>query len=123
MERIGRTMNRDKNEASTNGGGVAQYKQESHTDTVTTKGTIMALAGLDALEMKIQGLLKVIQSLKQKNTSLEGEITTVRQRLESQEDLNRLLEQEHTDVQSRIEKVLDDIKRAELINEPEEVSQ
>ncbi len=101
---------------------TAQDKQESNTATVMNKRNIMTLAGLDALEMKIQGLLKVIQNLKQKNTSLEGEITTVRQRLESQEDLNRLLEKEHTDVQSRIEKVLDDIKRAELINEPEEVS-
>jgi hypothetical protein len=60
--------------------------------------------------------------LRQKNTSLEGEIRAVRQSLASQEELNRLWEKEHTDIQSRIDKVLGDIELLELIDEPEEVS-
>lgn len=80
------------------------------------------LDGLDGLETRIRGLLNLVQDLRQKNTSLEGEIRAVRQSLASQEELNRLWEKEHTDIQSRIEKVLGDIDVLELIDEPEEVS-
>ncbi len=82
----------------------------------------MTLDGLDGLETKIRGLLKLVQDLRQKNTSLEGEIRAVRQSLASQEELNRLWEKEHTDIESRIQKVLGDIELLELIDEPEEVS-
>jgi FtsZ-binding cell division protein ZapB len=83
---------------------------------------MMTLDGLDGLETKIRGLLKLVQDLRQKNTSLEGEIRAVRQSLASQEELNRLWEKEHTDIESRIQKVLGDIELLELIDEPEEVS-
>ena len=82
----------------------------------------MTLDGLDGLETKIRGLLKLVQDLRQKNTSLEGEIRAVRQSLASQEELNRLWEKEHADIESRIQKVLGDIELLELIDEPEEVS-
>ena len=82
----------------------------------------MTLDGLDGLETKIRGLLKLVQDLRQKNTSLEGELRAVRQSLASQEELNRLWEKEHTDIESRIQKVLGDIELLELIDEPEEVS-
>lgn len=82
----------------------------------------MTLDGLDGLETKIRGLLKLVQDLRQKNTSLEGELRAVRQSLASQEELNRLWEKEHSDIESRIEKVLGDIELLELIDEPEEVS-
>ncbi len=82
----------------------------------------MTLDGLDGLETRIRGVLRLVQDLRQKVTSLEGEIRAVRQSLASQEELNRLWEKEHTDIQSRIEKVLGDIELLELIDEPEEVS-
>lgn len=82
----------------------------------------MTLDGLDGLETRIRGVLRLVQDLRQKVTSLEGEIRAVRQSLASQEELNRLWEKEHSDIQSRIEKVLGDIELLELIDEPEEVS-
>lgn len=75
--------------------------------------------GLDALETRIRDLVKLVQDLRQKNTSLEGEIKAARQ---SQEELNRLWESERTHMQSRIEKVLGDIELLELTDQPEEVS-
>lgn len=81
----------------------------------------MTLDGLDALETRVRGLVKLVQDLRQKNTSLEEEIRDVRQRLGSQEELNQHLEKERTDIQSRIEKVLGDTELAELIDQPEEV--
>jgi len=79
----------------------------------------MTLDGLNALEARIHGLVKLVHDLRQKNTSLEQEIRAVRQ---SQEDLNRLWEKQRTDIQCRIEKVLGDIELVELTDQPKEVS-
>jgi FtsZ-binding cell division protein ZapB len=82
----------------------------------------MTLDGLGTLEVTIRRLLKLVQELRLKNTSLEEQVRGLRQSLASQEELNRLWEKEHTDIQSRIEKVLGDIELLELIEEPEAVS-
>jgi hypothetical protein len=83
---------------------------------------IMTLHRLDTLEVTIGRLLKLVQDLRLKNTSLEEQVRALRQSLASQEELNRLWEKEHTDIQSRIEKVLGDIELLELTDEPVAVS-
>ena len=82
----------------------------------------MTLDGLDALETKIRGLVKLVQDMKQKNVSLSEEIKVVRQQLAAQEDLNQRCEKESLEIQSRIDRVLGDIEMVERIDEPEEVS-
>lgn len=82
----------------------------------------MTLDGLDALETRIRDLVKLAQDLRQKNTSLDEEARTIRQRLESEKELNRRWEKERSDIHSRIEKVISDIDVLECLEEPEEVS-
>jgi chromosome segregation ATPase len=82
----------------------------------------MALDRLDALETRIQELVKLVQELKKRNTSLEDEMKAARQRLASQDDMNRRWERERIDIKSRIEKVIGDIEMLECVDDPKEVA-
>ena len=82
----------------------------------------MALDRLDALETRIQELVKLVQELKKRNASLEDEIKTTRQRLASQDDMNRQWERERIDIKSRIQKVIGDIDMLECVDDPKEVA-
>ena len=82
----------------------------------------MALDRLDALETRIQELVKLVQELKKRNASLEDEIKMVRQRMASQDDMNRRWERERVDIKSRIEKVIGDIEMLECVDDPKEVA-
>ena len=82
----------------------------------------MALDRLDAIETRIQELVKLVQELKKRNASLEDEIKAVRQRLASQDDMNRRWERERVDIKSRIEKVIGDIEMLECVDDPKEVA-
>lgn len=82
----------------------------------------MALDRLDALEVRIKDLVKLIQELKRRNASLEEELRVVRQRLASQDDLNQRWERERVDIKSRIERVISEIEMLECADEPREVA-
>ena len=82
----------------------------------------MALDRLDALEIHIRDLVKLVQELKRKNAAAEEELKVVRQRLAEKGDSNRRWEQERVDIKSRIEKVLGDIELLECLEERKEVA-
>ncbi|MCP9447365.1 MAG: hypothetical protein NNA22_07330 [Nitrospira sp.] len=85
-------------------------------------GAVMALDRLDALEVRIKDLVKLIQELKRRNASLEEELRVVRQRLASQDDLNQRWERERIDIKSRIERVISEIEMLECADETREVA-
>lgn len=82
----------------------------------------MALERLDALEVRIRELVKLVQELKRKNGMLEEELKAARQRLATQDDLNRRWEQERVDIKARIEKVMSEIELLECLEDPKEVA-
>ncbi|MCC6968403.1 MAG: cell division protein ZapB [Nitrospira sp.] len=82
----------------------------------------MTLDRLDALEIRIRDLVKLVQDLKRKNTSLEEELRLARERVAVRDDENRRWEQERLDIRSRIEKVLGEIDLLECLDESKEVA-
>lgn len=69
----------------------------------------MALDKMAALEARVRSMVELIQSLKKANSSLEGELRAVRERLAKQEELSSRWEKERDDVRARIEKVLGEL--------------
>jgi hypothetical protein len=82
----------------------------------------MTLDRLDALEIRIRDLVKLVQDLKRKNASLEDELRLARERVAVRDDENRRWEQERLDIRSRIEKVLGEIDLLECLDESKEVA-
>jgi hypothetical protein len=82
----------------------------------------MTLDRLDALEVRIRELVKLIQDLKRKNTALEEELRLARERLVSQDDDNRRWERERMDIRARIERVLGEIEVLECLDPSKEVA-
>jgi FtsZ-binding cell division protein ZapB len=82
----------------------------------------MALDRLDALEIRIKDLVKLVQELKRRNASLEEEVKAARQQLASQDDLNRRWEKERIDIKSRIERVIGEIEMLECADDAKEVA-
>ena len=82
----------------------------------------MTLDRLDALEILIRDLVKLVQDLKRKNASLEDDLRLARERVAVRDDENRRWEQERIDIRSRIEKVLGEIDLLECLDEPKEVA-
>jgi len=82
----------------------------------------MTLDRLDALEIRIRDLVKLVQDLKRKNSSLEDELRLARERVAVRDDENRRWEQERLDIRSRIEKVLGEIDLLECLDESKEVA-
>ncbi|MBD0315708.1 MAG: cell division protein ZapB [Nitrospiraceae bacterium] len=82
----------------------------------------MTLDRLDALEVRIRDLVKLVQELKRKNATLEEEMKVARQRMAAQDDLNRQWEKERIDIKSRIEKVIGEIELLECVEDPKEVA-
>ncbi|MBP8117479.1 MAG: cell division protein ZapB [Nitrospira sp.] len=82
----------------------------------------MTLDRLDALEIRIRDLVKLVQDLKRKNASLEDDLRLARERVAVRDDENRRWEQERVDIRSRIEKVLGEIDLLECLDEPKEVA-
>ncbi|MEK6803898.1 MAG: cell division protein ZapB [Nitrospirota bacterium] len=82
----------------------------------------MTLDRLDALEIRIRDMVKLVQDLKRKNASLEDELRLARERVAVRDDENRRWEQERIDIRSRIEKVLGEIDLLECLDEPKEVA-
>ncbi|MDR4481150.1 MAG: cell division protein ZapB [Nitrospira sp.] len=82
----------------------------------------MTLDRLDALEIRIRDMVKLVQDLKRKNASLEDELRLARERVAVRDDENRRWEQERVDIRSRIEKVLGEIDLLECLDESKEVA-
>lgn len=82
----------------------------------------MTLDHLDALEIRIRDLVKLVQDIKRKNASLEDDLRLARERVAVRDDENRRWEQERVDIRSRIEKVLGEIDLLECLDEPKEVA-
>lgn len=82
----------------------------------------MTLDRLDALEIRIRDLVKLVQDLKRKNASLEDDLRLAQERVAVRDDENRRWEQERIDIRSRIEKVLGEIDLLECLDEPKEVA-
>jgi FtsZ-binding cell division protein ZapB len=77
---------------------------------------------LDALEGRIRDLVKLVQELKRRNATLEGELKIARERLSEQNDSNRRWERERVDIKSRIEKVLGELDLLDSYDERKEVA-
>ena len=82
----------------------------------------MTLDRLDALEIRIRDLVKLVQDLKRKNASLEDDLRLAWERVAVRDDENRRWEQERVDIRSRIEKVLGEIDLLECLDESKEVA-
>ena len=82
----------------------------------------MTLDRLDALEIRIRDLVKLVQDLKRKNTSLEDELRLARERVAVRDDENRRWEQERLDIRTQKKKVLGEIDLLECLDEPKEVA-
>jgi hypothetical protein len=82
----------------------------------------MSLERLDALEIRIRDLVKLVQDLKRKNAALEEELRLARERLSIRDDENRRWERERVDIRSRIEKVLGEIEVLECLDSSKEVA-
>lgn len=82
----------------------------------------MTLDRLDALEVRIRDLVKLVQDLKRKNASLEDDLRLARERVAIRDDENRRWEQERLDIRAQIEKVIGEIDLLECLDEPKEVA-
>lgn len=82
----------------------------------------MAFDRLDALEVRIKDLVKLVNELKKKNAVLEEDLKAARQRIAEEITSNRRWEQERVDIRSRIEKVLAEIELLDSFEEREEVA-
>jgi hypothetical protein len=66
--------------------------------------------------------VKLVQELKRRNATLEGELKLARERLSEQNDSNRRWERERVDIKSRIEKVLGELDLLDSYDERKEVA-
>jgi hypothetical protein len=82
----------------------------------------MSMDRLDALEGRIRDLVKLVQELKRRNATLEGELKLARERLSEKNDSNRRWERERVDIKSRIEKVLGELDLLDSYDERKEVA-
>ena len=69
----------------------------------------MSLEKMETLEVRVRGLVELVQELKQANGSLQQQLNLVQEELSRQEALAREWEEERGNVKSRIEKVLEQL--------------
>jgi FtsZ-binding cell division protein ZapB len=82
----------------------------------------MALDRLDALETRVKDLVRLVHELKKRNTALEDDLKSLRERLAEQSDSNKRWERERLDIKERVEKVLGEIELLECIEDRKEVA-
>ena len=66
----------------------------------------MSLEKMEALEIRVQGLVELVQELKQANGSLQQQLHLVQEELSKHEASSREWEEERANIKMRIEKVL-----------------
>ncbi len=69
----------------------------------------MSLEKLETLEVRVRGLVELVQELKDANASLQEQLALVQEELSRREDYGRELEEERGNIKSRIEKVLEQL--------------
>ena len=69
----------------------------------------MSLEKMETLEVRVRGLVELVQELKQVNGSLQQQLNLVQEELSRQEALAREWEEERGNVKSRIERVLEQL--------------
>lgn len=73
----------------------------------------MSLEKMETLEVRVRGLVELVQELKQVNGSLQEQLNLVQEELSRQEALAREWEEERVNLKSRIEGVLDQLDSLE----------
>lgn len=69
----------------------------------------MSLEKMETLEVRVRGLVALVQELKEANTSLQEQLNLAREELSRREDYGRELEEERGNIKLRIEKVLEQL--------------
>ncbi len=69
----------------------------------------MSLEKMETLEVRVRGLVELVQELKEANASLQGQLDLVQEELSRREDYGRELEEERGNIKSRIEKILEQL--------------
>ena len=73
----------------------------------------MSLEKMETLEVRVRGLVELVQELKQANASLQQQLDILEEELSKRETLGRELEEERVNIKLRIEKVLDQLDSME----------
>lgn len=73
----------------------------------------MSLEKMETLEVRVRGLVELVQELKQANASLQEQLHLVQEELSRREDQGRELEEERMNIKLRIEKVLEQLDSME----------
>ncbi len=73
----------------------------------------MSLEKMETLEVRVRGLVELVQELKQANASLQQQLDMVEEELSKRETLGRELEEERVNIKLRIEKVLEQLDTME----------
>ena len=69
----------------------------------------MSLEKMETLEVRVRGLVELVQELKQANASLQEQLNLAQEELSRREDYGRELEEERGNIRLRIEKVLEQL--------------
>ena len=73
----------------------------------------MSLEKMETLEVRVRGLVELVQELKQANESLQQQLNLAQEELSRQEAFTREWEEERVTVKSRIERVLEQLDSLE----------
>lgn len=66
----------------------------------------MSLEKMETLEVRVRGLVELVQELKEANASLQEQLNSVQEELSQRKDYGRELEEERGNIRLRIEKIL-----------------
>ncbi len=66
----------------------------------------MSLEKMETLEVRVRGLVELVQELKEANVSLQEQLNLAQEELSRREDYGRELEEERGNIRLRIEKIL-----------------
>lgn len=69
----------------------------------------MSLEKMETLEVRVRGLVGLVQELKEANASLEAQLALAQEELSRREGYGREWEEEREDIRLRIEKVLEQL--------------
>lgn len=69
----------------------------------------MSLEKMETLEVRVRGLVELVQELKQANASLQEQLNLAQDELSRREDYGREWEEERENIRLRIEKVLEQL--------------
>ncbi len=73
----------------------------------------MSLEKMETLEVRVRGLVELVQELKQANGSLQQQLDLAQEELSRQETLSHEREEERMNIKLRIEKVLEQLDSLE----------